>query len=143
MNKKVYFCKGLDYEDDKKKIIFDFICFCAKELEINEHPFQIYVQSKRNEPNNPIVTTAAYDPGSKTCYIYAKNRAVVDVCRSIAHEMTHMMQDITGNLIGVIKDVGGFHEDQANSKAGEIIKKFAYSDKQRMRIYESFNRFTI
>ena len=90
---------------------------------------------------DPIVTTAAYSPQLKCCYVYGKNRATVDVCRSIAHEMTHMMQDYNGDLVGLIKDVGGFHEDQANAKAGEIIKKFAYSDNSRMQIYEHFKKF--
>ena len=50
------------------------------------------------------------------------------------------MQDFNGDLVGLIKDVGGFHEDQANAKAGEIIKKYAYSSDQRMNIYESYTR---
>jgi hypothetical protein len=139
MGKSLYFCKQLDYDDDKRKIITDFIIFCAKELDIFDKEFSIYIESKRD--GKPIVTTAAYSPDHKTCYIYGKNRATVDVCRSIAHEMTHMMQDYTGNLLGLIKDVGGFHEDQANAKAGEIIKKFAYSGDDRMKLYESFSRF--
>ena len=40
--------------------------------------------------------------------------------RSIAHEMTHMMQDQMGLIVGPTRDAGGFHEDQANAKAGEI-----------------------
>ena len=97
----------------------------------------------RRRPAEPIVTTAAYDPNSKKCYVYGKERATVDVCRSIAHEMTHMMQDFNGDLVGLIKDVGGFHEDQANAKAGEIIKRFAYSNDDRMKIYESYSRFIL
>lgn len=45
--------------------------------------------------------------------------------RSIAHEMTHMMQDQQNMLHGNIRDAGGFHEDQANAKAGELIKLYA------------------
>ena len=141
MGNKIYFCKGLGYEKQKINIICDFIGFCAKELGISNKPFCIYIESQRE--NSPIVTTAAYSPSEKKCYIYGKNRATADVCRSIAHEMTHMMQDYTGNLVGLIKDVGGFHEDQANAKAGEIIKKYAYSDDSRMKIYEHFNKFMI
>ncbi len=106
---------------------------------MDDKSFKIYIESERT--GDPIYTTASYSPSNKTCYIYGKNRATVDVCRSIAHEMTHMMQDFNGDLTGLIKDVGGFHEDQANAKAGEIIKKFAYSDDSRMAIYENFKRF--
>jgi hypothetical protein len=60
--------------------------------------------------------------------------------RSIAHEMTHMMQDQTGLINGPIRDAGGFHEDQANSRAGELIKLFAKSSPERKKIYESKSR---
>ena len=46
------------------------------------------------------------------------------------------MQDQIGILKGPIRDAGGFHEDQANSKAGELIKLFAKSSKDRRMIYE-------
>ena len=103
---------------------------------MNDKSFKVYIKSKRGG-SEPIVTTAAYDPNSKKCYIYGKERATVDVCRSIAHEMTHMMQDEMGLLVGHIQDAGGFHEDQANSKAGELIKLFAKSKEARKSIYES------
>ena len=36
-----------------------------------------------------------------------------------------------------VQDVGGDIEDEANARAGEIIKSFAQSDDNRKRIYES------
>ena len=38
--------------------------------------------------------------------------------------MTHMMQQEEGLIRGPVKDEGGFHEDQANAKAGLIVKRF-------------------
>jgi hypothetical protein len=47
-----------------------------------------------------------------------------------------MMQDELGLLEGGnIRDAGGFHEDQANARAGEIIKRFAKSKPYRKMIY--------
>jgi len=140
MSKCVYFDKSLEYDQQKKEIICDFVKFCCNCLEMNDKSFDVHVKGVRGG-REPIVTTAAYDPNAKKCYVYGKNRATVDVCRSIAHEMTHMMQDFNGDLVGIIKDVGGFHEDQANAKAGEIIKRFAYSNDDRMKIYEHYSRF--
>jgi hypothetical protein len=139
MSKCVYFDKNLEYDQQKKEIICDFVKFCCNCLEMNNKSFDVHVKGVRGG-QEPIVTTAAYDPNAKKCYVYGKNRATVDICRSIAHEMTHMMQDFNGDLVGLIKDVGGFHEDQANAKAGEIIKRFAYSNDNRMKIYESYSR---
>ena len=70
--------------------------------------------------------------------VYGRNRALADVLRSIAHELTHMMQDETGLIQGPVQDAGGFHEDQANARAGEIIKLFAKSTPERKRIYEAY-----
>lgn len=133
---KLYVDKNLNINPDKIKIIAEFCSYCAKHLPIVD-PFQIYVVSDRDKHN--ITTTAAYEVNNNVCKIYAKNRALVDVCRSIAHEMTHMMQDETGLLHGHIQDAGGFHEDQANAKAGELIKRFAKSKEGRRAIYESRN----
>jgi hypothetical protein len=55
--------------------------------------------------------------------------------------MTHMMQDQMGLLKGKIRDAGGFHEDQANAKAGEILKLFAKSNHERKSIYESIKMY--
>ena len=96
-----------------------------------------------DRPSHNISTTALYEVNNNTCRIYAKNRALVDVCRSIAHEMTHMMQDQVGLINGPIRDAGGFHEDQANSRAGELIKLFAKSKPERRKIYESKTKQTL
>ena len=54
------------------------------------------------------------------------------------------MQDQIGLLSsGPIRDAGGFHEDQANAKAGELIKLFAKSRPGRRAIYESKKRKNI
>jgi hypothetical protein len=48
-----------------------------------------------------------------------------------------MMQDELGLITGPIRDAGGFHEDQANSRAGELIKLFVKSKDDRKAIYEN------
>ena len=129
----LYVDKKLNIDSNKINLIAQFCAFCAKNLPI-EGDFSIYVVSDR--PSHGIVTTAAYEVSNNVCRIYGKNRALVDICRSIAHEMTHMMQDQLGLLNGKIRDAGGFHEDQANAKAGELLKLFAKSKPGRKMIYE-------
>lgn len=134
---KLYVDKDLDINTEKINLIGEFCAFCADQLPIKGE-FKIYIISDRTKNN--ISTTAAYEVNNNICRIYGKNRALVDICRSIAHEMTHMMQDETGLLVGHIQDAGGFHEDQANAKAGELIKLFAKSSPERKMIYESLKR---
>ena len=131
---KLYVGKNLNLNESKIKHLSDFVLFCANHLPIKGR-FEIYIVSNREQ--HGITTTAVYEVGNNCCKIYAKDRALPDVMRSIAHEMTHMMQDQIGILNGPIRDAGGFHEDQANSKAGELIKLFAKSNKARKAIYEA------
>jgi hypothetical protein len=125
---------SLNYTPEQMKLAGEFILFCADSLPI-EGEFEVHLVHSR-EPHG-IVTTALYEVGNNCCKVYCKNRALADVLRSVAHEMTHMMQDQIGILTGPIRDAGGFHEDQANSKAGELIKLFAKSKPQRKMIYEN------
>jgi len=60
--------------------------------------------------------------------INAKNRALVDVMRSIAHEMVHHKQFEQGRLEVKPPDIGGEIEDEANAKAGQYIKMFSKMD---------------
>ena len=63
----------------------------------------------------------------------SRNRATIDVMRSIAHELTHHKQYEQGRLKVKPPDIGGEIEDEANAKAGQYIKIFA---KKFPEIYE-------
>ena len=133
---KLYIDSSLGLTPEQIKLSGEFCVFCADNLSI-EGDYSVYMVSSR-EPHG-ITTTALYEVGNGNCKIYCKNRSLADCLRSIAHEMTHMMQDQLGLLRGNIRDAGGFHEDQANAKAGEILKLFAKSKPERKMIYEKRN----
>ena len=59
---------------------------------------------------------------SQEIKVYGKNRALVDVLRSIAHELVHHKQYENDELKGDIPDIGGPIEDEANAFAGRFIK---------------------
>jgi len=130
---KLYVDKSLGLNKKQVDLASEFCVFCAEHLRI-EPPYSIYMVADR--ASHGISTTALYEVGNNCCKVYCKNRSLADCLRSIAHEMTHMMQDQFGLIKGQIRDAGGFHEDQANAKAGEIIKLFAKSSPNRKMIYE-------
>tara|TARA_R110002060_G_scaffold70803_1_gene79427 strand:+ start:85 stop:519 length:435 start_codon:yes stop_codon:yes gene_type:complete len=132
-SRKLLVSDQLQLAPEQIKLLGQFIVFCEMNLPI-QRGYTVKIVGQR-KPHR-IGTTAAYMVGGNECRIYAKNRALVDVMRSVAHEMTHMMQDEQGMIDGPIQDAGGFHEDQANAKAGELIKLFAKSSPERTRIYE-------
>jgi hypothetical protein len=112
--------------DDKKKILDNFVLFVKKQLELKSVP-TIKIQNNRDG----LKTTANYDytKENKLIKVCAKNRALVDVCRSIAHEMVHHKQFEEGRLDGPQPpDIGGEIEDEANAKAGQFIKMYAKED---------------
>jgi hypothetical protein len=112
--------------DDKKDKLNSFVKFVKKELEIEKVP-TISIQANRDG----LKTTAHYDytKENKIVRVYGKNRALVDIMRSVAHELVHHKQFEEGRLDGPQPpDIGGEIEDEANAKAGQYIKIYAKID---------------
>ena len=126
--------KDLERCRKNKNLILDFCKFCKDELNI-DHDIKIRIVGNREKED--ISTTAFYNPENHDIAVYGKNRAIVDICRSIAHELTHMSQMLQDRIEFPVQDAGGEIEDEANAKAGEIIKLFAKSSDLRKSIYES------
>ena len=111
--------------DEKREILDKFVLFVKEQLELKTVP-TIKIQNHRDG----LKTTANYDytKENKIIKVCAKNRALVDVCRSIAHEMVHHKQFEQGRLKVQPPDIGGEIEDEANAKAGQFIKMYAKED---------------
>jgi hypothetical protein len=123
MSRKIYIESALNLTPADVMTICNFCNDCKDELGIVS---SFSVKIVEDKAKHGIKTTAYYNPQTHDICVLGKGRHVLDVCRSVAHEMTHMKQHDIGLITGPIKDVGGFHEDQANAKAGEIVKKFIY-----------------
>ena len=119
--------KGVQFDSSEKKTIDDFVEFVRKELGINN---EVDIQLQNNKDG--IRTTAVYkyqDEGDEDfeqshIKVFALGRALVDVLRSIAHELVHHKQNEDGELKGKHSNVGGPIEDEANAVAGEMIKAY-------------------
>lgn len=111
--------------EDKKDKLNSFVKFVKEQLELDTVP-TISVQNHRNG----LKTTANYDytKENKVVKVCSKGRALVDVMRSIAHELVHHKQFEQGRLKVQPPDIGGEIEDEANAKAGQYIKMFAKMD---------------
>jgi Zn-dependent peptidase ImmA (M78 family) len=112
--------------DDNKKKLNEFVKFVKSELKIKDLP-TIVIKNNRDG----LKTTANYDytKENKIVKVCSKNRAVVDVMRSLAHELVHHKQWEDGRLDGPKPpDIGGEIEDEANAKAGQFIKMYAKMD---------------
>ena len=116
--------------EDKKEQLDKFVKFVKSELKLDSVP-TISIQNGRNG----LKTTANYDytKENKIVKVNGKNRALVDIMRSVAHELVHHKQYEQGRLKVKPPDIGGEIEDEANAKAGQFIKMFA---KDNPNIYE-------
>ena len=112
-------------EDNKKSKLIEFVKFVKGELGIKNAP-EVRIKSERSE----MKTTANYNYNApeKVIKIYGKGRALVDIMRSVAHELVHHKQWEDGRLKVKPPDIGGEIEDEANAKAGQFIKMFAKKD---------------
>lgn len=133
--------ESLFNEDKKdKKLIDKFVEFAKKHLEIKDG-VKIYYDTPDDElldddkilkiqlcfnKTPDLRTTAYYHNGDKRVKVYVKDRAIIDVCRSIAHELVHHKQ----NISGAFEDAedpgadGSEFENEANAVAGIIIRKW-------------------
>jgi hypothetical protein len=112
-------------EDKQKEKLDKFVKFVKDQLELKQVP-KIVIQNGRKD----LKTTANYNYNldDKVIKVNAKNRMLVDVMRSIAHEMVHHKQYEQGRLKVKPPDIGGEIEDEANAKAGQFIKMFSKED---------------
>lgn len=100
-----------------KQVISDFVKFVSKKLRL-DHPPQIIISKDPNfsEKNK---TFGIYYPEKNGFVIEVNNRNIVDVLRTIAHEMTHHRQ----NEVGSTKDRVDL-EIEATSAAGILVKLY-------------------
>lgn len=103
------------------KVMSDFVNFAKKEIGIDDG-VKVLLAYERT----PDITTTAYYNLEGFVKIYVKDRAIIDVCRSIAHELVHHKQNIDGRLKDSIKDGedGSEIENEANAVAGVLIRKW-------------------
>lgn len=108
--------------DKQQKTLIEFVKFVKEELGLKKVP-EIRIESNRNH----IKTTANYNYTlpEKIIRVYGKGRALVDIMRSVSHELVHHKQWEDGRLEVKPADIGSEEENEANAIAGIMIKKFA------------------
>lgn len=120
--------EGLDRMTNRS-LMSKFIDFVNDYLEIEEPCKVVLTRDKKD-----IETSAYYDIVERIVCVYIKDRAIMDVMRSVAHELVHHKQNERGDLIGLAEEGadGSPLENEANSLAGEIIRVFG---RQNPEIY--------
>lgn len=109
-------------EEDDVLNISDFVNFAKDLLGIDD---DVKVELAF-EKTPDLRTTAYYHNSDHRVKVYVKDRAKIDIMRSIAHELVHHKQNITGKLTDPEKDGadGSPIENEANALAGVIMRKW-------------------
>lgn len=124
----------LSFDDKKILTTKKFLNYCCDELNLN-NKFTCKIVFDRK--SNGIKTTAYYRDDQKLIVVYGKNRMLGDILRSIAHELVHQLQHEEGRIEYPVQDVGGDIEDEANARAGVLVKSFIKSDEMGGNLFES------
>jgi hypothetical protein len=106
---------------DTYSILLDFIKFAAESLDLNSLPkFDFVFDSKRSVEHRSF---GGY--GSEHITITVKNRHIMDVCRTLAHELVHYKQDLNKELEGENPGATGSpQENEANAEAAVIMRNW-------------------
>lgn len=114
---------NMDKSFIKEKLV-DFAKFAMKELNIKKAP---KIRMNNSVLEGSVSSFGGYEPNSNTITITISGRHIMDIMRSLAHEMTHHQQNISGRLTNIASDGmdGSPIENEANSMAGVIMRKWA------------------
>jgi len=109
--------------DQLKKILHRFYKSCVSKLELEDPPrLRLETTPDWSRENGSF---GQYDPETNTLILATSGRHVLDILRTMAHEMTHRQQDEKSPLPADAGETGSPWEDQANAMAGRIMRQWA------------------
>ena len=122
MRVKEILTEGLT-KKDTFAILHEFVRFAAEDLELKSLPkFDFVFDSKRSVEHKSF---GGYAPGDEHITITVKNRHVMDVCRTLAHELVHYSQDLKSELEDDDAGATGSpQENEANARAAVIMRNW-------------------
>jgi len=115
----------------KAQILVDFINFCKKALEIEKLPKIKFISDK-----NWVLgkrTFGEYSNQTRSLVVYIKNRHILDVMRTLAHELAHHRQNELGLLQPDSGETGSPIENDAHDIAGIIMRNYV---KENPHVYD-------
>ena len=106
----------------KANLILDkFVEFAASELDLKQLPeINFFTDTARSVKHSSF---GGY--GNDAINITVVNRHIMDVCRTLAHELVHYKQDSEGRITSDADGKDGSPiENEANAKAAVIMRKW-------------------
>jgi hypothetical protein len=104
-------------------ILHEFVKYAAESLELKTLPkFHFIFDSNTSVERKSF---GGYAPGERHIDVTVKNRHIMDVCRTLAHEMVHFKQDLNDQLVDENAGATGSpQENEANAEAAVIMRNW-------------------
>ncbi len=99
----------------------DFLPIAIKHLQLDHIP-KIHLCKEMEDTHVP--TFGRFENESKTITVVIANRNIVDILRTLAHEMVHYAQGEEHRLDDDSWETGSPIEDEANAEGGVIMRLF-------------------
>ena len=123
--RQVQYFKHVNESADKEELatvhsaIADLLPIAMKELGLENLP---KIKIVRTMDNDGQPTFGCFSNGGITLAV--SGRHPVDICRTLAHELVHYKQKLDNKLNADSGETGSNEENEANSVAGIILRKF-------------------
>ena len=101
-----------------------FVRFAADYLELDHLP-RITFTTRSQVGHGTMPSFGQFDPSNNAILVSVHSRHVMDIFRTLAHELVHYRQNLDNVLHAKSGMTGSKHENEANSKAGIIMRLFA------------------
>jgi cytidyltransferase-like protein len=112
--------------------IGEFIKFAIKNLAIQNPPRNLSLSYDTNKAKE-MRSFGYFNPNDNKIWVYCGNRNMADILRTLAHELVHRKQDEEGRISYESGKTGSDIENEANAKAGVLLRDFG---KQHEEIYQ-------
>jgi hypothetical protein len=120
-------------KEDVSNHIDEFKSYAAQELGLQNVPNINLIDDRKAALDN--TSFGSYSPSNKDINVNVAGRHVADVLRTLAHELVHHKQNEDGRLTHNAGETGSDFENEANSKAGVLMRNYG---KRNPGIYEDY-----
>lgn len=100
----------------------EFVEYCMGVLEMTQKPEIEYIQDDNFTQQQ--YSFGGYMPGNNSIMVVVTKRNLMDIGRSLAHELVHAKQNENGGLTAEQGATGSDIENEANAKAGIIMRNW-------------------
>jgi len=107
----------------QQEIVTDFVNYCVEQLGIEQLPTIKFKRDPEWSARNK--TFGRYNHETNLLEVSLAGRHVMDILRTVAHELTHQRQHEVSDVPDHAGETGSDWENEANAKAGVLMREYA------------------